>query len=154
MPRWPEGYVAWRRKVCPACGGKKDFNAATCSGCNIPKTPLAGVKGPLHPAWKSGARIDKDGYIKTYAPDHPWPRKGGYVFEHVRLIELQVGRRVLPGESVHHVDGDRRNNSINNLQLMERGDHSRLHRLVDSRDRLRDSSWRFAPGRRSPSAGE
>lgn len=111
----------------------------------IPMRPRGwpGRSGPAHPAWKGGARIDKDGYIKTYAPDHPWPRRGGYIGEHVRVMELSLGRRLAPGEVVHHIDHDKRNNDLTNLRLMRAGEHSRQHGLTQVRNR--DELGRWAP---------
>jgi hypothetical protein len=96
------------RKVCPICGGTKDFYANACRSCTQWPKPLADIKGKAHPAWKGGQRLDTDGYVRTYAPDHPWPRRGGYLPEHVRVMELHIGRRLGRDESVHHLDGDRR----------------------------------------------
>lgn len=47
---------------------------------------------------------------------------------HVVLMEERIGRRLLPDEVVHHVDGNPSNNDINNLALMTRSAHTRLHR--------------------------
>lgn len=150
MPRWPEGYKARQWAVCPSCGGKKDFSAAACRKCAVPLKPLLGLSGPDHPAWKGGFRIDRDGYVKTYAPGHPWPRKSGYVFEHVRLMELALGRRLLPGETVHHKDENKQNNVLENFELLQRGKHSRLHRLKDTHLRVRDDLGRFSGKEVSP----
>ena len=90
--------------------------------------------------------VDKDGYLKRYAPDHPWPRKGGYVREHVRIMELHIGRRLKPNEVVHHVDHVRSNNDLKNLELLTKSEHSRLHRFEDTSRRKRDASGKFAGG--------
>ena len=131
-------------RVCPMCGSRKGFYAKTCRGCSPKQQPLLGKKGPAHPAWKGGQEIDRDGYIRTYAPEHPWPRKNGYVRENVRVMELHLGRRLLPHEVVHHKDHDRRNNSLGNLEIKTTGQHSREHRLVDTCRRQRDTAGRFA----------
>jgi ribosomal protein L40E len=144
MPRWEEGRVT--KRTCPSCGGRKDFQAKACRKCAAPQVGPLGKKGPAHPAWKGGSRIDRDGYIKTYAPDHPWPRKSGYVFEHVRVIELHIGRRLVSGEVVHHRDHDRKNNDLANLEILRAGEHSQLHRREDTHLRRRDASGRFAEG--------
>lgn len=144
MPRWPEGYQAGAWKRCPRCGGKKDHGAAACRGCTDYSKPLAGRKGTEHPAWRGGKRVDGDGYIKTYCPDHPFPRRGGYVFEHVRVMELHLGRKLGANESVHHKDGNKTNNDLANLEVLLRGEHSRLHRKQDTHLRNRDALGRFA----------
>ena len=66
-------------------------------------------------------------YHTVYAPDHPWPRKHGLIDEHVRVLELKLGRRLRPGEVVHHIDGDKTNNDPSNLAPLKRGKHTRLH---------------------------
>jgi hypothetical protein len=46
---------------------------------------------------------------------------------HVVLMEQHIGRRLLPGEVVHHIDHNKHNNELFNLRLMTRSEHSRLH---------------------------
>lgn len=96
--------------------------------------------------------LDKDGYLKRYAPEHPWPRKGGYVREHVRIMEMHMERRIAPGETVHHKDHDRTNNALSNLELLTHSEHSRLHRLEDTHRRKRDARGKFAGGSQCPSS--
>lgn len=92
--------------------------------------------------------LDKDGYLKRYAPDHPWPRKGGYVRENVRIMESHIGRRIGRGEVVHHRDHDKSNNALDNLELLTHGEHSRRHRIEDTHLASRDAHGRFAEGQR------
>lgn len=130
MPRWPNGATS-TKKICPACGGNKDFNALACRKCATWSKANLGKKGAAHPAWKGGQRIDRDGYIKTYATDHPWPRRGGYIGEHVRLMELKIGRRIKSNEVVHHINDDNTDNRIENLELKTGSSHSKDHRAKD-----------------------
>jgi HNH endonuclease len=51
--------------------------------------------------------------------------------EHVVIMESRLGRRIREDEVVHHIDRDRANNDINNLALMTRSAHTRLHRFED-----------------------
>lgn len=132
------------RRMCPKCGGKKDFYAKSCRGCQDKPKGCLGLKGPAHPTWKGGRDTDRDGYIRTYAPDHPWPRANGYVREHVRVMELHIGRRIRADETVHHKDHNRQNNALDNLEVKLRGEHSRHHRKLDIHNRSRDESGRFA----------
>ncbi len=43
--------------------------------------------------------------------------KGNYVFEHILIMEKYLGRYLTKGESIHHKNGVRFDNSINNLEL-------------------------------------
>lgn len=102
-----------------------------------------GKKREAHPCWKGGQITDRDGYVQTWSPDHPWPRKG-YLREHIRVMELNIGRRLQTNEVVHHRDHDRKNNKLENLELLTRGEHIRQHREKDAKDRPRDErgKWR------------
>lgn len=51
----------------------------------------------------------------------------GFVYEHVYLMELKLGRRLKKGEVSHHIDHNKQNNTIQNLLLMTHGDHTKLH---------------------------
>ena len=61
-------------------------------------------------------------------------------------MELHIGRRLHPGECVHHIDGNRLNNDLANLQLMDHGEHSSLHRRMSVlRDYLLDGDGGARP---------
>ncbi len=61
-----------------------------------------------------------------YAEITRGPNKGRGV--HVVLMEQHIGRGLSADEVVHHIDGNKQNNSIDNLMLMTRSEHTRLHR--------------------------
>ena len=132
------------KRVCPHCGTRKGFYAQSCRKCAPKQAPLLGRKGKAHPAWKGGQEIDRDGYVRTYAPDHPWPRRNGYVRENMRVMELHLGRRLHPDEVVHHKDHNRQNNDLHNLEVKQAAAHSRDHRREDTHQRRRDQAGRFA----------
>lgn len=50
------------------------------------------------------------------------------VHEHRILAELKLGRDLLPGEVVHHIDGNPRNNDLSNIEVLSsQAEHARLH---------------------------
>lgn len=73
--------------------------------------------------------IGKDGYPEIYiGKNYPY-RKGGYahIREHVYVMEMHLGRRLEKGEIVHHIDGNKTNNKIENLFLTTVQEHNKLH---------------------------
>lgn len=83
--------------------------------------------GARHGHWKGGKTVDVHGYrrlrittdLLAYVPEG---YTGRYYPEHRIIMGKHLGRRLMASESVHHIDGDRLNNSIENLQLRQR-DH-------------------------------
>lgn len=69
-----------------------------------------------------GLSVKPSGYVEHTRGPH----KGRMV--HVVLMEERIGRRIRRDEVVHHIDHNRSNNDINNLALMTRAAHTRLHR--------------------------
>lgn len=85
--------------------------------------------GKLAANWKGGRRIaNKAGYVYIYNPNHPSATKEGYVMEHRLVMEKKIGRFLKKNEIVHHINGDTKDNRIENLELMgSKKEHSRKH---------------------------
>lgn len=133
--------------VCDVCGKETqtsfaNYNKAlrpdkttNCKKCACIKSgekrrgvPLRGgprpkVWGEKHHSWKGGKFIASDGYVKVHLGS---PRK--YRKEHFLVMEEFLGRNLDPKEVVHHIDGNKQNNKLDNLVLCENeSDHQKLH---------------------------
>lgn len=86
-------------RLCGKLGGHKD------------------KKGADAPKWKGGRTKLKNGYIEVYCPEHPAARGKTYVREHRLVMEKHIGRYLEGWEEVHHKNGIRDDNRIENLEL-------------------------------------
>ena len=67
------------------------------------------------------------GRIGVYVPDHPKANNRGYVLKSRYIMEQQLGRYLTIDEVVHHKDGNKLNNVVENLELMFKSEHDRGH---------------------------
>lgn len=133
--------------ACPKCGkerwvrlGKGVILAILCRICQVQSlhTPeirakisriakVRNLRGEKHPCWKGGRRKDAYGYvIILLQPDdffYPMASKGGLVKEHRLIMAKHLNRCLLPWEIVHHSNGQKDDNRLQNLELI-RGHHN------------------------------
>lgn len=68
-------------------------------------------------------KVKIDGYIYIRMPKHPNAILGGYIAEHRLIIEKNIGRKLKSNEVVHHTNGIRDDNRIENLKLCSQSEH-------------------------------
>lgn len=72
--------------------------------------------------------IHDKGYVMIYNPNHHRAKQNGYVYEHIVMAEIKLGRELKIGEEVHHEDRDKQNNHPDNLYVFAtKSDHTRYH---------------------------
>jgi hypothetical protein len=99
-------------------------------------------KGENNPMWRGGKTRHSMGYVYLRAHDHPFGGSAGYVFEHrivmerwllenypesKYLVTLASGRFLDPTIIVHHRDGNKAHNTIENLECMTATEHASHH---------------------------
>jgi hypothetical protein len=96
--------------MCPFCGKKMGkMTAKRCIKCHV---------GESHSAWKGGKWKTTQGYVKVLVPEGtPGRNKSRYILEHRLVMQNHLGRELFPGETVHHINGIRDDNRIENLEL-------------------------------------
>jgi hypothetical protein len=89
-----------------------------------------GSFGPRNGFWRGGRSVASNGYVLIrVGTDHHLADVRGYAYEHRLVAEQKIGRRLLSGEQVHHIDGDKQNNRPDNLEVMA----SPAHHFVEHR---------------------
>lgn len=89
---------------------------------------MLGYTGDKSPNWKGGRCHRSDGYISILCRKHPSADYGGRVLEHRLVMEEYLGRYLLPTEIVHHINGVRDDNRLENLELTQsKKGHGKLH---------------------------
>ena len=93
----------------------------------------AETREKLKPKWEAmgnarriGKKKTTGGYIEVYCPNHP-SAYHGYVLEHRLIVEQNLGRLLSTDEYVHHINGEKTDNRIENLQLTNRSEHAKIH---------------------------
>ena len=124
------------QKNCENCG--KEFTTRTsetkrgygkfCS--RLCGNPSRGKSGEQNANWRGG-RFKSNGYIYIR-------HNGGYRGEHDLIIEKHIGRSLTPGEEVHHINGIKDDNRLENLELTTKSEHAKLHSYTRSRNEYGD----------------
>lgn len=92
--------------------------------------------------WNKARLLSSHGYVLVrVGKHHPLAFGSGYAYEHDLVMVEYLGRALRSGEVVHHRNGDRTDNRIENLDLTTASEHQRHHA---NETRNRDGIGRFA----------
>lgn len=96
MSRFKKGDIPWNK-------GKK----------------LTKIVGKKNPNYRGGRSIMSSGYVRVLIEG-----VGSYELEHRLVMENFLGRKLEKGEIVHHKNGNKQDNRIENLELMTNSGHT------------------------------
>jgi len=121
---------------CKECGkkiltypsriGRKKYCSHSCRAKNNPKKFKKGHKYFPSPKNK-GIYNHTSGYIHILSPNHPFKDIRGYVAEHRLIMEKHINRYLKKEEVVHHINGIRNDNRIENLILFKNNSEHGKH---------------------------
>lgn len=112
------------KMICPIC--KKEFYqwpSRTKQGIVCCSRKCSGINrsGEKNHNYKRGYQISEWGYKQLY-------HEGKKVYEHRLVMEKHLGRKLKRGEEVHHINGNKLDNRIENLELLTIEEHKKHHR--------------------------
>lgn len=77
--------------------------------------------------WKIEKVVKKGDYLYAVVLGHPSATKSNYVLHHRVVVENSLGRLLGPEEVVHHINGNKKDNVISNLQITCSQEHAMIH---------------------------
>jgi len=139
--------VGYRKCAC-GCGNFVNIRRwALSPSKSIPKYIKGHQQYGNKRGWKGGV-LHNNGYVYIYSPNHPNKNKMGfgYVKRSRLVMERHLGRILSRSEFVHHKNGVRDDDRIENLELTNLSKHQKHHQPITASRLKRDNLGRFMKG--------
>ena len=135
LKRWATDPRRAPDRTCGACGetfrpanGQAQRSGRGGLFCSRECWKTRVISGPRHPKWSAtGRRITQRKNWQPY-----WAVRVGksWRLEHTIIAEGVLGRRLKPGEAVHHINGDGLDNRNQNLLICTQSYHALIHQRM------------------------
>jgi hypothetical protein len=83
------------------------------------------VNVPIH---NRKRKVGNEGYVLVHVPEHPKSFDGGWYYEHRLIVEQNKKRFLNYWETIHHINGNKQDNRIDNLFSCTSYQHKKAHR--------------------------
>ena len=110
-----------KRRTCSVACFAKLKSIETCGQKNHQFGKRREERGK---AYRGGKRISSWGYVLILVG------VDRYEFEHRLVMECAIGRKLDRNEHVHHINGNKQDNRLENLEIMTKADHCRHHSIA------------------------
>lgn len=117
-----------------ACGCGELIHSISYRGIPIRFKHGHNSRGKNNPMYKNGLRIGK--YISVMTTEKHRNGRLKTKYQHRLIMEQHIGRKLTAKEDVHHIDGNKHNNDISNLQLLLKSEHTIITHTIDKSNRL------------------
>ena len=107
--------ASFKPNKCLICG-KTCGRQSRLKYCSV-KCANKAQSGSNNKNWK-GRKVHSQGYIYVNDPKNKDSDSKGYILEHRLIMSKALGRRLKRNEIVHHINGIKDDNRIENLELL------------------------------------
>ena len=126
-----------------------------CKSCAIKLGHKNGLRNNLKGgrqsySWKGGRKVNSSGYIDIWVePESPYHKMSiahNYVMEHRLVIARHLGRCLQSWEIVHHKNGNKTDNRLENLELVNQSQNLAYERMCHNcelRKEIRLLRWQI-----------
>lgn len=120
-----------RENKCPTCDSMKDVRATSCAKCRSLYRPTRRGTGRS----PDGYSVGKRGYVVKRI-------NGKLRYQHRLVMEEALGRQLSSDEHVHHKNGIKTDNRLENLEVLSETEHHREHMAGGRAKQMSDKGHR------------